>query len=67
MAPCHYFSLSIHTNISLSVSVGENEEGWSSIAMFFTILFSMLGCFLLIVVGLIVYSHWNENRRKRFY
>ncbi|CAB1318552.1 unnamed protein product [Coregonus sp. 'balchen'] len=25
------------------------------------------GLFLLIVVGLIVYSHWNENRRKRFY
>ncbi|XP_064828188.1 VIP36-like protein isoform X3 [Oncorhynchus masou masou] len=49
------------------LKMGENEEGWSSIAMFFTILFSMLGCFLLIVVGLIVYSHWNENRRKRFY
>uniref|UniRef100_A0A4W5JV41 Lectin, mannose-binding 2-like a n=1 Tax=Hucho hucho TaxID=62062 RepID=A0A4W5JV41_9TELE len=47
--------------------MGESEEGWSNIAMFFTILFSMLGCFLLIVVGLIVYSHWNENRRKRFY
>uniref|UniRef100_A0A8C7WGG5 Lectin, mannose-binding 2-like a n=1 Tax=Oncorhynchus mykiss TaxID=8022 RepID=A0A8C7WGG5_ONCMY len=41
----------------------ENEEGWSNIAMFFTILFPMLGCFLLIVVGLIVYSHWNENRQ----
>ncbi|XP_010876122.1 lectin, mannose-binding 2-like a isoform X2 [Esox lucius] len=47
--------------------MGENEEGWSSIAIFFTLLFSMLGFFLLIVVGLIVYSHWNENRRKRFY
>lgn len=43
--------------------MGENEDGWSNIAMFFT----MLGCLLLIVVGLIVYSHWNENRRKRFY
>uniref|UniRef100_A0A8B9HK48 Lectin, mannose-binding 2-like a n=1 Tax=Astyanax mexicanus TaxID=7994 RepID=A0A8B9HK48_ASTMX len=38
-----------------------------SIAIFFTVLFSMLGLFLLIVVGLVVYSHWNESKRKRFY
>uniref|UniRef100_A0A8C7ME17 Lectin, mannose-binding 2-like a n=1 Tax=Oncorhynchus kisutch TaxID=8019 RepID=A0A8C7ME17_ONCKI len=56
-----------HDVISLRLyqmrSLYPNEEGWSNIAMFFTILFSMLGCFLLIVVGLIVYSHWNENRQ----
>uniref|UniRef100_A0AAZ3PNI3 L-type lectin-like domain-containing protein n=1 Tax=Oncorhynchus tshawytscha TaxID=74940 RepID=A0AAZ3PNI3_ONCTS len=69
-APCHYCHLnclpflSILTFfLSFALSVGENEEGWSNIAMFFTILFSMLGCFLLILVGLIVYSHWNKNRQ----
>lgn len=39
----------------------------SGVAIFFSVLFSMLGLFLLIVVGLVVYSHWNENRRKRLY
>ncbi|KAJ7987318.1 hypothetical protein DPEC_G00337480 [Dallia pectoralis] len=47
--------------------MGDDEEEWSVIGIFFTILFSMLGCFLLLVVVLIVHSHWNENRRKRFY
>ncbi|XP_062844665.1 lectin, mannose-binding 2-like a [Trichomycterus rosablanca] len=42
-------------------------EGMSSIAIFFTVLFSILGIFLLIIVGLVVYSHWNESRRKRLY
>ncbi|KAK1787918.1 hypothetical protein P4O66_016401 [Electrophorus voltai] len=42
-------------------------EGMSGIAIFFTVLFSMLGLFLLIVVGLVVYGHWNESKRKRFY
>ncbi|KAK0154837.1 VIP36-like protein [Merluccius polli] len=46
---------------------GEVEEGMSGVAIFFTVLFCMLGFFMLIVVGLVVYSHWNENRRKRFY
>lgn len=27
----------------------------------------MLGCIFLIVIGLVVYGHWNESRRKRFY
>ncbi|KAK3509267.1 hypothetical protein QTP70_028603, partial [Hemibagrus guttatus] len=45
----------------------QEGEGMSSIGIFFTVLFSMLGLFLLIVVGLVVYSHWNESRRKRFY
>ncbi|XP_053474306.1 lectin, mannose-binding 2-like a isoform X3 [Ictalurus furcatus] len=45
----------------------EEGEGMSSIAIFFTVLFSMLGLFLLIVVSIVVYSHWNESRRKRFY
>ncbi|CAL8406392.1 unnamed protein product [Arctogadus glacialis] len=46
---------------------GEMEEGMSGVAIFFTVLFCMLGFFMLVVVGLVVYSHWNENRRKRFY
>uniref|UniRef100_A0A3B3D0L5 Lectin, mannose-binding 2-like a n=2 Tax=Oryzias melastigma TaxID=30732 RepID=A0A3B3D0L5_ORYME len=47
--------------------LGQNEEGMSGIAIFFTVLFSLLGCIFLLVIGLVVYSHWNENRRKRFY
>ncbi|KAJ8286553.1 hypothetical protein GJAV_G00040500 [Gymnothorax javanicus] len=42
-------------------------EGMSGIAFFFTVLFSLLGCFLLLVIGLVLYSHWSENSRKRFY
>ncbi|RXN09874.1 VIP36 isoform X2 [Labeo rohita] len=42
-------------------------EGMSSIAIFFSVLFSMLGVFLLVVVGLVLYGHWSESRRKRFY
>lgn len=53
--------------VVLSPSVGQVEEGMSTIAIFFTVLFSMLGCIFLIVIGLVVYSHWNESRRKRFY
>ncbi|KAL2100417.1 hypothetical protein ACEWY4_004811 [Coilia grayii] len=44
-----------------------HDEEVSGIAIFFTVLFSMLGLLLLIVVGLVVYSHWTESRRKRFY
>ncbi|XP_036974066.1 lectin, mannose-binding 2-like a isoform X2 [Acanthopagrus latus] len=54
-------------NIELLISRDKPEEGMSGIAIFFTALFSMLGCIFLIVIGLIVYSHWNESRRKRFY
>ncbi|XP_056601414.1 lectin, mannose-binding 2-like a [Triplophysa dalaica] len=42
-------------------------ESVGSVGIFFTVLFTMLGLFLLVVVGLVVYSHWNESRRKRFY
>ncbi|XP_067264499.1 lectin, mannose-binding 2-like a isoform X1 [Chanodichthys erythropterus] len=42
-------------------------EGMSSISIFFCVLFSMLGVFLLAVVGLVMYGHWSESRRKRFY
>lgn len=55
------------SNSVLFLAVGEIEEGMSSIAIFFTVLFSMLGCIFLIVIGLVVYNHWNESRRKRFY
>ncbi|XP_049593637.1 lectin, mannose-binding 2-like a isoform X1 [Syngnathus scovelli] len=47
--------------------LGRTEEGMSGLAIFFTVLFSMLGCIFLVVVGLLLYGHWNENRRKRFY
>ncbi|KAM9841664.1 lectin, mannose-binding 2-like a [Aulostomus maculatus] len=53
-------------NIEL-LRLGQPEEGMSGIAIFLTVLFSMLGCVFLIVIGLLVYSHWNESRRKRFY
>ncbi|XP_033952449.1 lectin, mannose-binding 2-like a [Pseudochaenichthys georgianus] len=43
------------------------DDGMSGIAIFFAVLFSMLGLIFLIVIGLVVYSHWKENRRKRFY
>ncbi|KAK2888260.1 hypothetical protein Q8A73_019708 [Channa argus] len=49
------------------IRLGQSEEGMSGIAIFFTVLFSILGCIFLIVIGLVVYSHWNESRRKRFY
>ncbi|KAI1905078.1 hypothetical protein AGOR_G00012230 [Albula goreensis] len=45
----------------------DGSEGMSGIALFFTILFSLLGFFLLLVIGLVLYSHWSENSRKRFY
>lgn len=51
----------------LSPPVGQVEEGMSAVGIFFAVLFSMLGCVFLIVIGMVVYSHWNENRRKRFY
>ncbi|XP_029024472.1 lectin, mannose-binding 2-like a isoform X1 [Betta splendens] len=53
-------------NIEL-LRLDQNEEGMSGIAIFFTVLFSMLGCIFLIVICLVLYSHWNESRRKRFY
>ncbi|XP_069028234.1 lectin, mannose-binding 2-like a [Embiotoca jacksoni] len=53
-------------NIEL-LRLGQSEEEVSGIAIFFTVLFSMLGFIFLIVIGVVVYSHWKENRRKRFY
>ncbi|XP_056289167.1 lectin, mannose-binding 2-like a [Pseudoliparis swirei] len=53
-------------NIEL-LRLGPSEEGMSGIAIFFTVLFSLLGCVFLIVIGLVVYSQWSESRRKRFY
>ncbi|XP_029102929.1 VIP36-like protein [Scleropages formosus] len=43
------------------------EEAMSTITLFFTLLFSLVGCFLLAVVGLLLYSRWRESSRKRFY
>ncbi|KAI3372937.1 hypothetical protein L3Q82_022733 [Scortum barcoo] len=45
----------------------EIQEGMSGVQLFFTFLFSILGLGVLVVVGLIVYGRWKENRRKRFY
>ncbi|XP_068608961.1 lectin, mannose-binding 2-like a [Brachionichthys hirsutus] len=45
----------------------QEEEGMSAIAIFFTVLFSILGCIFLVVIGVLVYSHWSDGRRKRFY
>ncbi|KAM6930242.1 VIP36-like protein [Xenentodon cancila] len=42
-------------------------EGMSGVHIIFTLLFSVLGLGVLAVVGLIVYGHWKENKRKRFY
>lgn len=53
--------------VLLSPPVGQTDEGMSAVGIFFTVLFSMLGCIFLIVIGTVVYSHWNESRRKRFY
>ncbi|XP_017263399.1 lectin, mannose-binding 2-like a isoform X1 [Kryptolebias marmoratus] len=47
--------------------LGQSDEGMSGISIFFTVLFSMLGCVFLVVIGMVVYSQWNESRRKRFY
>ncbi|KAM4532304.1 lectin, mannose-binding 2-like a isoform 2-T2 [Fundulus diaphanus] len=47
--------------------LGQSEEGMSGLAIFFTVLFSMLGCIFLVVIGIVVYSQWSESRRKRFY
>ncbi|KAJ8408693.1 hypothetical protein AAFF_G00253280 [Aldrovandia affinis] len=49
------------------LKIDDSEEGMSAVAIFFTVLFSLLGCILLVVIALILYSHWNENSRKRFY
>ncbi|XP_028314318.1 lectin, mannose-binding 2-like b [Gouania willdenowi] len=43
------------------------EKGMSTVHLFFTFIFSVLGLCLLVVVGLIIYSRWKDNRRKRFY
>lgn len=53
--------------VLLSPPVGQPDEGMTSVGIFFTVLFTMLGCIFLIVIGTVVYSHWNESRRKRFY
>ncbi|XP_040053225.2 lectin, mannose-binding 2-like a [Gasterosteus aculeatus] len=47
--------------------LGQTEEGMSGIAIFFTVFLSMLGCIFLVVIGVVVYGHWSESRRKRFY
>nr|AAM34658.1 vesicular integral-membrane protein VIP36-like protein [Danio rerio] len=44
-----------------------DEESVSSVGIFFSVLFTLLGVFLLVVVGLVLYEHWSESRRKRFY
>ncbi|XP_028653492.1 VIP36-like protein isoform X1 [Erpetoichthys calabaricus] len=43
------------------------SQPMSGVALFFIILFSVLGAIVLSVIGVIVYQQWKENRRKRFY
>ncbi|XP_055743452.1 VIP36-like protein isoform X2 [Salvelinus fontinalis] len=43
------------------------EEGMSGVQLFFTIVFSIIGIFVLGVVAVVVYGRWKENSRKRFY
>lgn len=48
-------------------AVEVQEEGMSAVQLFFTFIFSVLGLLVLVVVGLMIYSRWKENKRKRFY
>ncbi|KAJ3605687.1 hypothetical protein NHX12_027731 [Muraenolepis orangiensis] len=48
-------------------SGGGVSQGHSGTTLGRWVLFCTLGIVMLLVVGLVVYSHWNENRRKRFY
>lgn len=48
-------------------AVEVQDEGMSGVQLFFTIIFSILGLGVLAVIGLMVYSRWKENKRKRFY
>ncbi|CAB1320033.1 unnamed protein product [Coregonus sp. 'balchen'] len=43
------------------------EEGMSGVQLFFTIVFSVIGVFVLGVVAVVMYGRWKENSRKRFY
>lgn len=52
---------------SFCFAVDVQEEGMSGIQFFFTIVFSILGLGVLAVVGLMIYTRWKKNRRKRFY
>lgn len=52
---------------SFCFAVEVQEEGMSRIQFFFTIVFFILGLGVLAVVGLMIYTRWKENRRKRFY
>lgn len=48
-------------------AVDVQDEGMSGVQLFFMLLFSVLGLGVLIVVGLVLYGRWKENKRKRFY
>ncbi|XP_019907691.1 lectin, mannose-binding 2-like b isoform X1 [Esox lucius] len=43
------------------------DEGMSGVQLFFTIVFSVIGVFVLVVVAVVMYGRWKENSRKRFY
>ncbi|KAJ8005883.1 hypothetical protein DPEC_G00122530 [Dallia pectoralis] len=43
------------------------DEGMSTVQLFFTIVFSIIGVFVLAVVAVVMYGRWKENSRKRFY
>uniref|UniRef100_A0AAY4DP19 L-type lectin-like domain-containing protein n=2 Tax=Denticeps clupeoides TaxID=299321 RepID=A0AAY4DP19_9TELE len=45
----------------------EKQDGMSGVTLFFTILFSIIGIFVLVVVAVVLYGRWKEKSRKRFY
>lgn len=49
------------------ITVEVQEEGMSGVQLFFTIVFSIIGIFVLGVVAVVMYGRWKENSRKRFY
>lgn len=48
-------------------AVEVQDEGMGGVQLFFTLLFSVLGLVVMVVVGLALYGRWKENKRKRFY
>ncbi|XP_029961428.1 VIP36-like protein [Salarias fasciatus] len=45
----------------------EDEGGRSIIHLFFLFIFSVLGLVVLVVVAIVLYGRYKENKRKRFY
>lgn len=57
----------IYDALVCPAAVEVQDEGMGGVQLFFTLLFSVLGLGVLLVVGLMLYGRWKENKRKRFY